>query len=81
MKGDKQMKPPKIFDNKLNDIMLEIKDSFDYLEDEVQYFKEEATGENRKFVNEDIDILRKELSALRSLINDLYIPRNLTKRD
>ena len=75
------MKPPKIFDNKLNDIMLEIKDSFDYLEDEVQYFKEEATGENRKFVNEDIDILRKELSALRSLINDLYIPRNLTKRD
>ena len=75
------MKTPKIFDTKLDGLILELKDSFEYLEDEVKYFKEEATGENRKFVNEDIDILRKELSALRSLINDLYIPRNLIKRD
>ena len=81
MKGDKRMKTPKIFDTKLDGLILELKDSFEYLEDEVKYFKEEATGENRKFVNEDIDILRKELSALRSLINDLYIPRNLIKRD
>lgn len=73
------MKPPKIFDNKLNEIMLEIKDSFDYLHEEVMFFKEEATGENRKFVNEDIDILRKELSELRRLINNIYIPRNLEK--
>lgn len=71
------MKPPKIFDSKITNLMVELTDSFDYLKDEVKEFCENATGENRKFVNEDIDILKKELSQLRRVINDLYIPRNL----
>lgn len=71
------MKPPKIITSQFDNIVLELKDSFDYLCEEIDTFKNEATGENRKFVNEDIDILRRQLSQLRRVINDLYIPRNL----
>lgn len=71
------MKPPKILDDKLKDYVMDIKDSLDYLSDDIDEFCKKATGENRKFINEDIDILRKELYELRRSINNLYIPKNL----
>lgn len=63
------------FVKRINEDISKIEEESEFLVDELKYFKNNITNENRDFIYEDIEALRSTLTKLKNYLSNIYIKR------
>lgn len=63
------------FIKRINEDISKIEEESEFLVDELKYFKNNITNENRDFIYEDIEALRSTLTKLKNYLSKIYIKR------
>ena len=63
------------FVKRINEDISKIEEESEFLVDELKYFKNNITNENRDFIYEDIQALKSTLVKLNNYLKKIYIKR------
>lgn len=63
------------FVKRINEDISKIEEESEFLVDELKYFKNNITNENRDFIYEDIQALKSTLVKLNNYLRKIYIKR------
>lgn len=63
------------FVKRINEAISKIEEESEFLVDELKYFKNNITNENRDFIYEDIQTLKSTLVKLNNYLKKIYIKR------
>lgn len=63
------------FMKRINEDISKIEEESEFLVDELKYFKNNITNENRDFIYEDIQALKSTLVKLNNFLRKIYIKR------
>lgn len=63
------------FVKRINEDISKIEEESEFLVDELKYFKNNITNENRDFIYEDIQALKSTLVKLNNFLRKIYIKR------
>ena len=61
------------FMKRINEDISKIEEESEFLVDELKYFRNIITSENREYIYEDIDALRSTLTKLKNYLSKIYI--------
>lgn len=63
------------FVKRINEDISKIEEESEFLVDELKYFRNNITNENRDFIYEDIQALKSTLIKLNNYLRKIYIKR------
>jgi hypothetical protein len=63
------------FVKRINEDIEKIEEESEFLVDELKYFRNNITNENREFIYEDIQALKSTLVKLNNYLRKIYIKR------
>ncbi len=63
------------FVKRINEDISKIEEESEFLVDELKYFRNNITNENRDFIYEDIQALKSTLVKLNNFLRKIYIKR------
>ena len=63
------------FIKRINEDISKIEEESEFLVDELKYFRNNITNENRDFIYEDIQALKSTLVKLNNYLRKIYIKR------
>ena len=63
------------FVKRINEDISKIEEESEFLVDELKYFRNNITNENRDFIYEDIQALKSTLDNLNNYLRKIYIKR------
>lgn len=63
------------FVKRINEDISKIEEESEFLVDELKYFRNNITNENRDFIYEDIQTLKSTLVKLNNFLRKIYIKR------
>lgn len=63
------------FVKRINEDISKIEEESEFLVDELKYFRNNITNENRDFIYEDIQALKSTLVKLNNYLRKIYIKR------
>lgn len=63
------------FVKRINEDISKIEEESEFLVDELKYFRNNITNENREFIYEDIQALKSTLVRLNNYLRKIYIKR------
>lgn len=63
------------FVKRINEDISKIEEESEFLVDELKYFRNNITNENRDFIYEDIQALKSTLIKLNNFLKKIYIKR------
>lgn len=63
------------FVKRINEDISKIEEESEFLVDELKYFRNNITNENREFIYEDIQALKSTLVKLNNYLRKIYIKR------
>lgn len=63
------------FVKRINEDISKIEEESEFLVDELKYFRNNITNENRDFIYEDIQALKSTLVKLNNFLKKIYIKR------
>ena len=63
------------FMKRINEDISKIEEESEFLVDELKYFRNNITNENREFIYEDIQALKSTLVKLNNYLRKIYIKR------
>ena len=63
------------FRKKIEEEIVIIDEQSEFLIDELKYFRNIITNENREYIYEDIEALRSTLTKLKNYLSKIYIKR------
>lgn len=64
------------FRKKIEEEIAIIDEQSEFLIDELKYFRNIITNENREYIYEDIEALRSTLTKLKNYLSKIYIKRS-----
>lgn len=63
------------FVKRINEDISKIEEESEFLVDELKYFRNNITNENREFIYEDIQALKSTVMKLNNFLKKIYIKR------
>lgn len=63
------------FVKRINEDISKIEEESEFLVDELKYFRNNITNENREFIYEDIQALKSTVVKLNNFLRKIYIKR------